>query len=272
MKKHITSCLIILLSTHNGFAAGERNPAGSRALAMGGTSVAVSDIWSLFNNQAGTAWFNGACAAICAENNYLIGELTREHAGFILPVKVGVIGLQGSRFGNENYNELKAGLNFARKFGRHFSIGVQLDYLLLQLENFYGNRNLVSCEIGLMYRSGKNLSIGMQIVNPVPVKVTTHPSELLPSLICTGISCRFSDNFSMAVEAEKDIVNPIRFRVGGEYQVVRPVCFRIGISTDPICFSFGLGFDYRKFRFDISTGYHQALGFSPSGSLIYSFL
>jgi len=271
MKNLIIICLLVLFATLRGFTAGERTPMGGRSLAMGGTSVAQCDFWSLANNQAGAAWLKGISAGFGFENRFLLKELMLEQVGLALPMKAGTFGLIVNRFGNNQYSELKAGLSYARKFGKHFSVGVQLDYLRIHIADDYGNKNLVSCEIGLMYLADKHLTIGIQVLNPVPVKITENPPELLPAAICLGISYQFSDEFMTSIEAEKDLENPLTLRAGAEYHFARPAYARIGISTCPTSFSFGFGLEFGNFKLDMASGYHQALGFSPSGSVVYSF-
>ncbi len=271
MKIIIAICLLVLLLSNSCFAAWERHSAGGRSQAMGGTSAASADLWSLSNNQAGTAFLKGFSAGISFENRFLLKELMFEQVGLALPVKAGTFGLIITRFGNGQYSELKAGFSYARKLGTRFSVGVQLDYLRIQISNEYGNKNLISCEIGLMYQADKHLTVGLQLLNPVPVKITTYPMEHLPTLICAALAYRFSEVFTIAVETEKDLENPISFRAGAEYHVAKPAYARIGISTSPVSFTFGFGLEFGKLKLDMASGYHQALGFSPSGSIIYSF-
>jgi len=271
MKNMITICLLFLLINRSGFTAGERTSSGGRALAMGGTSVAVSDFWSLSNNQAGTAWLKEFSAGLGFENRFLVKELMIEQSGVALPLKKGTFGLIVTRFGNTEYNEIKAGFSFARKFGSRFAAAVQIDYVRIHLAGEYGNKNLASVEIGMMYHADRHLSVGVQILNPVPVNITTYPVEQLPTVICTGISYRFSDEFLTVIEAEKDLQDPLVIRTGAEYHFAKPAWARIGLSTSPMSFTFGFGLEFGNVRLDMASGYHQALGFSPSGSVIYSF-
>ncbi|MCX6267977.1 MAG: hypothetical protein NTW16_11555 [Bacteroidetes bacterium] len=272
MKNLDTICLFFaFLLPASLVAAGEHTTAGGRSLAMGGASVAANDLWSICNNQAGTAWLKAVCVGIGFENRFLIKELMVEQLGFAVPLKAGTFGLLVNRFGNNQYNELEAGLCYARKFGNHFSVGIQLSYLRIHIADDYGNKNLVSCEIGLMYLADKHLSLGVQLLNPVPVKITTYPPEQLPSIICIGLSYRFSDEFLTTFETEKDLINPLIIRAGAEYYFVRQACARIGISTGPMSFTFGFGLEFGQLRVEMASEYHQALGFSPAGSIIYSF-
>jgi hypothetical protein len=73
------------------------------------------------------------------------------------------------------------------------------------------------------------------------------------------------------MEVEKDLENPVMLRAGVEYHIARSAWVRFGIATGPMAFSFGFGLKFGKITVDMVSGYHQALGFSPSGSIIYSF-
>ena len=77
--------------------------------------------------------------------------------------------------------------------------------------------------------------------------------------------------FGVNIEVEKDLLNKPLFRAGTEYNFAKPMYARIGLSVNPMAFSFGFGLEFGKLTIDIASGYHQALGFSPAGSIIYSF-
>ncbi|MFZ4521425.1 MAG: hypothetical protein ACOYNC_06955 [Bacteroidales bacterium] len=271
MKKVLLLCLLAITASNQAIPAGNRTTAGGRSFAMGGTSVARDDIWSLVNNPAGTAFLRHAGAALSFENRFLLKELTCKQFGLAIPTRGGTFGIALFQFGNTQYNEIKAGVSYARKLGTHFAVGVRLDYIRIHLAGEYGNKNLATCEIGLFFRPDKHLCIGVHLVNPVPVKIARYPEELLPSVLCVGISYRFSDAFLADLEVEKDLVNPLMIRAGAEYRMAGPAYARIGISTSPMTFTFGFGLAFRRIKLDVASGYHQALGFSPSGSFIYTF-
>jgi hypothetical protein len=262
--------LMLVLFLPPGFATGERNPAGGRANAMGGVSVSSDDIWSVLNNQAGTAWLKVVSAGLSSGNRFMLKELMLTQIGIALPTAKGTFGLCLSRFGNDQYHELKTGASYARKFGKRFSAGLQLDYLYTHIADGFGNSNLLNCEVGLLYREGDRLCIGIQLVNPVPVKISGNPTEYLPAVICFGISYRFSANFLFAAEVEKETEQPVCLRGGAEYNLGTMACIRLGVSTGPASFTFGFGLKFGRMRMDFASGYHQALGFSPAGSISYS--
>ncbi|MEI7499145.1 MAG: hypothetical protein WCK84_01750 [Bacteroidota bacterium] len=270
MKIKVSVCILLFFINITGFAIGEHIPAGGRSSAMGGTSVAISDFWSISNNQAGAAWLKGGSAGLYVENHFILKELMYQQIGLALSLKAGTFGLIINRFGNTRYNEIKAGLSYSRMFGMHFSMGVQIDYLRINIKDEYGAKNLLSFEIGLMYKANQRLNIGVHLLNPVPVKITAYPKEQLPTIITIGLSYQFSDTFIATIEAEKDLEHKPLLRAGAEYRFARLFYARLGISTNPMSFTFGFGLEFARIKMDIASEYHQVLGFSPSVSIVYS--
>lgn len=265
--------MIILLLTlvAKMFGAGDIRVTGSRASGMGGVSVAITDLWSLQNNPAGTAWLGGFTAGISFDNRFLLKETCNAVAGLAWPIKAGTFGIGISRYGSALYNETKVGLSFARKFGKHFSAGVIIDYQRVGLTELYGSRNLFSFEVGLLYRSGGNLTIGLHLVNPIPVTILAETGEKLPTALRIGISHQFSPVLLAGIEVEKDLCNKPIIRAGGEYRFIKPATVRIGMSTNPMLFNFGFGIQLGGLQIDIATEYHLVLGFSPNAALVWSF-
>jgi len=252
-------------------ASGELFPAGGRASAMGTASVTLTDFWSVFNNQAANAWTTKLSAGIGIENHYMIKELSHETIGITIPFRPGNFGVIVTHSGTSLLSEIKAGISFSRKFGKYFSAGVQFDYLRIQIAEGYGSKNLISFEIGLLYKVTRNMYLGFHITNPVPVKITEYPGEYLPTVIRLGLSYSFSSSFLAIMELEKDLTNKPVFKAGAEYIFVKPVCARIGISTNPTLITFGFGLEFNRFNLDLAGGYHPVLGFTPALSVSYAF-
>lgn len=270
MKRESIMFIILLAIVSRGFGAGELRVTGSRAAGMGGISVAVTDLWSIQNNPAGTAWLEGFQAGISFNNRFLLDETCTAVAGLALPIKAGTFGLGISRYGSSLYNETKIGVGFARKFGRYFSLGVMLDYQRIGLPEPYGSCNLFSFEVGLLFRTTGNLSLGLHMVNPVPVTILKEQGEELPTTLRLGVAHQFSASLLAGIEVEKDLSSPPIIRVGGEYRFIKTAMVRVGMSTNPMLFNFGFGIRFGGVQVDIATDYHFVLGFSPNASLIWS--
>jgi len=242
-----------------------------RAASLGKASIGLSGVWSVFNNQAGLVWDEGWQAGLFAENRFLMKELCYEAVGLSWSGRPGAFGLALSYYGFQLYNEFKAGIAYARKFGRRFSTGVQLNYLRVQIAERYGSRGVVSCEIGFMYRPDQHWTIGMQVCNPIPVKLSDHPDERLPMLFRLGAGYNISGKVLILLEGEKDLENPLVVRSGVEVRLARAVYGRIGMFTGPFTITGGFGLSLGRLVMDIATGYHMVLGFSPAISIGYSF-
>ena len=97
-------------------AGNEINTIGGRSSAMGGSSVSLSDFWSVNNNQAGIANYKSFATGFYYEDKYLLKELSLKAFSFIFPTSSGVFGFNYSYFGYNLYNEQKLGIAYAKIF------------------------------------------------------------------------------------------------------------------------------------------------------------
>ena len=263
--------LLLFLTAAEGQAAGEFRPLGGRASGMSGISVAVSDLWSGANNQAGNAWNEGIFCGVFLENRYMVKELSYKSLLFSVCLRPGAFSFSCIHFGTGIYSELKSGVSYARKFGKHFAAGIQLNYYRFQVSDGYGSRNLFNCEAGLQFRPGKQIVVGFHCINPVPVKLFGTSGESLPTLIQFGITYYFTGDLLLSAEIEKDPVSKACARIGAEYRFAKVLSVRAGAATGPFRFSLGAGIVISCFSVDFASEYSQELGFSPAVSLQYQF-
>jgi len=271
MKVISTIILISVLSALSAKAGHDNPPAGGRSSAMGSASVALNDFWSVQNNQAGLAGFTNTAAGIYFENRFMVKELSRKVAAFVVPSRSGVFGVSYENFGSTLYNESKIGLAFARSFGGNFSGGIQLDYLNTHLSENYGNHAAITFEAGLMAHLNKNLVIGAHVFNPLNVKISGETGESIPAIIRLGAGYNFSESLLLTGEIEKNIDLKTRIKSGIEYHVVKQAFIRGGITSNPTTYTFGFGLDMKKLKVDFASSVHQVLGYSPQISVSYYF-
>ena len=268
----ITITLIILLGfIHSGFASGEWIAQGGRSAAMGLSSAAVSDFWSVNNNQAGMAFYDKTAAGIYFENRFLIKELGTQTGAFTLKTKFGVLGTTVSYSGDANYSTTKAGLAYARKFGNRFAAGIQLDYISTALGEDYGKHNNVTFDAGIMVKITDQLTFGAHTFNPMHVKLSDYNNESIPATLNAGFGFTFSDKLLLTAEAYKNSEFPMEFRSGAEYKLGKVAYARIGLSTSPARYTFGFGLEMKNFTFDLSSSVHSQLGYSPQVSMQFAF-
>jgi hypothetical protein len=268
----ITFTLLIFFGVFNvALASGEWNAAGGRSAAMGFSSAAVSDFWSINNNQAGMAFYDKTAAGVYYENHYLIKELGSQTGAFTLKTRYGVLGATVGYMGDASYNTTKAGLAYALKFGNRFAAGIQLDYIGTTLGEEYGKRSNITFDAGIMVRITEQLMFGAHTFNPMHVKLSEYSNESIPATLNAGFAYTFSDKLLLTAEAYKNSDFPMEFRSGAEFKLGRIAYARLGLSTNPARYTFGFGLEMKNLTIDLSSSYHQQLGYSPQFSLQYSF-
>lgn len=261
----------LLIFLKSGMASGEWITYGGRSASMGFTSAAVTDFWSVNNNQAGMAFFDKTSAGIYYENRFLIKEMGSQCGAFTLKTGHGILGATVFYSGDANYNTTKAGLAYALKLGNRFAAGIQLDYLGTTLGEEYGKRSNITFDAGIMLHITEQLMFGVHTFNPVHVKLSDYNNESIPATLNAGLSYTFSDKLLLTAEACKYSEFPMEFRTGAEYKFSRIAYARLGVSTNPARYTFGFGLEMKNFMFDISSSVHQQLGYSPQFSLQYAF-
>jgi hypothetical protein len=261
-----------LVSTNLSYA-GDNPSLGARTQGMAGSGVALIDLWSAQNNQAGLAFLKTFQAGAFYESRFLINNLGMKAVAAAMPIKAGVFGLSVSSLGLSNlYSENKAGFAFAKAFGTKFSAAVQINYLYTRIGENYGNASTACGEIGIMAEPVRNLKIGFHIYNPTRSKIGGASNERIPTIIRLGGLYSFSDRVFITLEAEKDIDFKPIIRGGLEYRPVENFYLRAGAGSNPGLMAFGCGFVLaKKVRLDLASSFHQTLGFSPAIGLQYGF-
>ena len=252
-------------------AGGDNNPIGGRSAGMAHASVTLSDLWSVHHNQAGLAFVEKPEAGLFSESRFLVPGVGLRGLVAAIPTSSGTFGVTLSQFGFSSYNESKVGLAFARKFGENLSFGLQLDYLRTHIAENYGNRNMLSVELGVLAKLSDDLTFGAHVYNPNRAKISDFNDERTPAIMRMGFNYRFSEKVIIAIETEKDIDFKPVFKAGIEYHITKPLYLRTGIASNPFLNSYGFGLELKQFKFDFATSYHATLGYTPHLSISYAF-
>jgi hypothetical protein len=269
MKPGLSLWLLLFWLPLSGNAAADNYPLGSRQAAMGNTGVALFDIWSVSHNQAGLCGLKNSMAAIYAGNPYLMGNISSAAAVLAITASPGVFAAKVYHYGFESFKETTFSIAYSMKFGENLWAGVQLNYFHTSMGTNYGNISSVAAEAGAIYRILPDLFIGIHIYNPTAAKLIQE--ELIPVIFRMGLSYHASGKVILNLETEKDINQKPIFKAGLEYQVMDDFFARAGIGTQPVLNTFGIGLRINNIDLDISSCYHQLLGFSPQLGISYNF-
>jgi len=263
---------LFLLSVPDVWAGGLWLPAGARQAGLNYCSVALTGFWSVENNLAGMADVKSIAAGTGYQNRFLVPHLGTADFAVIYPAKFGNMGMSMRYFGYALYHEMKIGLAYARAFGPKLRMGLQLDYVQTAFGDIYESYSNFTFALGVQSNVTDNLTLGIYVYNPVPVKLAGYANEKIPIIFRFGLAYWFSENLLVTSEVEKNTdVQPVILRGGMEYRYKKQFFFRAGFGTSGDVFSFGFGWHLKKLQLDIASNLHQSLGFSPQTSLVFSF-
>lgn len=240
---------------------------GSRAQALGGTSVVLDGCWSVFGNQAGLASCDRVEIGGSFQNRFLVKELSVRAGLLVVPIQNSVFAVSVYQFGKMPFRQDKLGITYARQLTGRLGVGMQFNYYRLFFSEENRGVGSVGFELGFRYQFAKRLVFGMHAVNPYKTKIQTRSGILgYPSLIKTGVLYHLSDSFSIMSEVENNLTSRSVVKTGMEYSFLNKLYLRLGIAGRPYQLSSGFGFQVKKLVVDLATSYHPYLGNSPSVS------
>jgi len=245
---------------------GGLTPAGSQSLALAGATVTQSGLWSALNNPAGLSTVTTFGAGTFAESRFLIPGTLQKGCVVAFPVSTITTALSCSSFGNANFADQLFACSVARTFGENIQAGVRFQYHALRFAGDYATGSGVTASCGAIVKVSAKASLGISVVNPSRVKYK-HSDIRIPSQFKSGMKWEVSTAASCMFEIEKIPGAPPFFRAGAEYVPNKKFSLRAGVSNSFIPFALGFGFLIGNVSLDMSTGYHQLLGFTPSVSL-----
>lgn len=247
------------------------NLAGGRSAALAHSSVSFTDVWAAQHNQAGLGFLKKPTVAVSYENRYFLKDLALANAAFVYPSKVGNVGLSVNYFGFELYNQSKFGLNYARAFGKYFSLGLQLNYHSFYVEEGTVNQNAVTFEAGVLAKPIPKVQLGFHIFNPSNNYKNAETEERLPVIGRLGARYAFTDDVALSAEVKKSQDIAEQYALGFEYGLLKNILFRTGVGIRPLRNTFGFGLRFKDFSADMSYEYAYILGNNANISLQYSF-
>lgn len=270
MMRYLLSTILVLLLTLSSVAQnGIPQNAGGRGAGIANADLALTDINTIFVNQAGLGFLENLSFTAYGESRFLGATgINSFLVGVAYPnEKIGTFGLSMNYFGYGAYNEQKIGLAYARKLTKRFAIGAQFDYIGTRIAE-YGSAHSFTFELGIIAKVTKHFHLGAHVFSPVRVQLPN--GENLPSVFKLGGVYIPSSKVRISAQIEKDLEQAFVGRFGIEYHPMHALYLRAGVSTSPSLASFGLGLNLKGLKIDVATSYHLTLGFTPSLGVTYA--
>ena len=256
--------LKILLAFVPVFSFAQNCPAGSRFSSLAHAAVATTDAWTFFSNPAASAFLPKASIGFSYENRFLLKELQSQALVYNQPLKTGVLSLGAQTYGFKYFRQLKTGLGYSFKLNDFLSAGVQISYQGLWFSEYYGYRQAVIADAGLLIKINEYWSIGTSIFNLGRTKVNRANKERWSTDVRIGVGYKLSPKVLILSEIDKNVNHPLRLKCGVEYQPVKAFFLRTGFATWPFEIAAGMGCQWKKIHLDMGSTYKPIVGFSPN--------
>jgi hypothetical protein len=238
------------------------------SFSLSGSGAALSNLYSVNNNQAGLAFYRKTAFAINYHNKYFIPELAGQSAIAATTIGKGTAGASICHFGARSLNESKFSLAYGRQLFSWLGAGIEMNYHRLEIEAVGDSRSIVSGNIGLQAIPMEYMIIGVQLENPTNSSYSNSETSVLYSGLKTGISYAVLASFLITSQLDWDSFERIVLVVGGEYWLIKNLSLRFGarLINSP-AFSFGTGIVYHQTGIDFGFEQHPVLGLSATVSI-----
>ncbi len=261
--------LFVLLFPFIAFSNEHENFPGARASGLSNSTIALTDPWSVFNNQAGLGWQRNYWAGVYHENRYFLNELSYSSLGGCIPVKTGTFGFGITHFGYSQFSQSRFGLSYGMMLSKTISAGIGLNYHTVRIAQGYGSSGAITAEAGILYQPLEKIAIGAHVFNPT--RSTLGSDQNIPTTFGIGLAYYPVESVLLSVQGDDNTQTSPVVRAGVEYSPIKKLCFRAGMSSNPMSLSFGLGWRVKSISFDLAFSYHRVLGYTPYISLSYTF-
>jgi len=244
---------------------------GARSVSLSGVSVCLEDVWATANNPAGLGRYRHISLASSLEQRYLLKELGYYGVVLSMPTANGSFGLFSRFFGYEKFIDQEVNLAYGRLFGESFLCGLSLVYIIQKAADGSKALHQLSYQLGTIVDLSDKVKLGFTAFNPLQLYFKSAYYVTLPTILKLGMTFQYAPSLIFYVETEKDLdFSPI-LKLGMEYLFREVFVIRGGIKMFPAAGSFGVSFRHQSMLYEISTTYHQYLGFTPQLSLQYDF-
>jgi len=171
--------------------------------------------------------------------------------------------------GNEDWMENNVSLHLGKQLCDHFFLGVNACLLLVD-QGDEGLATALFTELDGHYRLNENLILGIRVVNPAGTQLKSA-DEYVPLSSSAHLGAAYSPTTKCLIFTEMDgrIHQPLRLRMGLEFDLYKSFTLRTGFSTMPLMPSWGIGGDIHHFQYSWGGNLHPILGFSNGITLTY---
>jgi hypothetical protein len=252
----------LAISFSNGIAQNITGPVGAKSWMLGGSSVALNDVWSANNNPATITALRHTQYGLYSEQRFGEKNLRLANLSIIIPAKYVHVGTIINYYGYSVFNQQKLAVSLSKSLSQSFALAVQLNYVSTFIEQ-YGQAGNIALAFGVSATPIRQLRIGCMLFNPTQNAYGKYTSEKIPAYGKLGCVYDVSNKVALNLEADQELNAQLRWR-GGVYYKLHPILhLAIGAATQPTYYSFGTVLLMKSKKLDMAASFHEVLGFTP---------
>jgi len=232
-------------------------------------STQFKDAFSASFNSAALGGIKQFSAGIFSERRFLLEELSSYSFAAALPTASGNFGIKGHYYGGQNYHESTIGFGYGRTLGEKLAVGLSFNYHSLNAAG-YGAASVLTFDAGLILQVTDVLQTGINVYNPVRMKMGKSGEEKLPAVYSVGLGYDVSPQLFIGTEAVKTEDQPLSINAGFHYAFADKLSARGGISSATSVYYLGFGVYIKNIRIDATASFHPYLGTTPGLLFIYA--
>jgi len=251
----------------------QQNPGsiGARAMSLSSASVTLADAWSGFNNCAGLAIIDKGSIAADYGDRFMLKELTTQNVALNIKTPFGTLFSSYAYSGTAGFNEMRAGIGYARTLGPKVAFGVQVLMLPTKFSVAEPTQTVAMCDIGLLLLPNKNLTVGFSVYNPTGSAYNARYTHIkLPRITRTGIGWH-NGTILASGDITIDSNAGLSAAIGLEATLLKNWFIRTGYGTLPQNLSAGTGLRVGRFTLDYSVRFITMPGKLSNCSVAYAF-
>jgi len=207
-------------------------------------------------------------------NRYSVSELATVSGGLYFVNDLLPVGFEITSFGFEEYRESLFRLSMGKQIAEKWSIGIAVQYMLLQSMLFEDNSGRISTDVGIVYKPVKNVLTGLSITHLPSIKVGDKNivnKHIASYSVQAGFNWMFSNTMLITGSLEHCEADPVSGSFGMEYLPFDNFRIRAGLRSSPLKPSLGIGYEFAGIHIDAGMLYHPVLGASMGFGISFNF-
>ncbi len=207
-------------------------------------------------------------------NRYSVSELATVSGGFYYLNDIIPTGLEITSFGYDEYRESLFRLSMGKRIAEKWTVGVAVQYVLLQSELFEESSGRISADIGISYRPVENVLTGLSILHVPSIQVgdkNIDNKHIASYSVQLGFNWKVINTVLITGSIDNCDEEPVSGSFGMEYMPFDDFKIRTGVRTSPLRPSLGVGYRIAGIHADIGMVYHSVLGVSMGLGISFSF-